>query len=94
MDRRLPNGKYKTVAGSTMEISGKHGGISKVDFDWLEEGACCDCEPMEYEQDGRLVWHCEHHAGGSAELIIMQDDPLPENAEIPTLAEMRTFLNQ
>lgn len=34
----LPNGHYRTKAGSEMWISGKHGGISRVEFDWLEEG--------------------------------------------------------
>ncbi len=29
----LPNGKYRTKAGSEMQISGTHGGISRVWFD-------------------------------------------------------------
>lgn len=35
----LPNGHYKTEHGSEMWISGKHGGISRVEFDWLDEDA-------------------------------------------------------
>jgi len=65
----FPNGIYRTKNGSMMEISGKHSGISKVDFDWLEEGACCDCAPDVYEQHGQLVWHCDECGGGSAELF-------------------------
>ena len=64
----LPVGKYKTDAGSTMTISGKYGGISEVDFDWLEENACIECQPEPYEDDGFLVWHCECCGGGKAKL--------------------------
>ena len=65
----LPNGHYRTAAGSQMWISGKHSGISAVEFDWLEEeNACCDCVPCAYEDDGDLVWHCEVCGGGRAKL--------------------------
>lgn len=71
----LANGKYRTAAGSTVEISGEHGGISTIDFDWFEEDACFDCEVQPYpeqfgEDDWRLVWNCEYCSGGNAELII------------------------
>ena len=38
IDMGLPNGIYRTAAGSTVTISGKYSGISAVEFDWLEEG--------------------------------------------------------
>lgn len=62
----LPPGKYKTKSGSEMVISGKHGGISRVDFDWLEEGGCLDCVPEPYDVDGMLVWSCDYCGGGAA----------------------------
>lgn len=63
----LANGHYKTAAGSEMWISGEHGGISRVVFNWCDEAACCDCVPEAYEVDGRLIWHCGECGGGSAE---------------------------
>lgn len=75
----LPNGKYRTKAGSTVEISGAHSGISHVLFDWLEEqDSCYDCDPDPYPQDWgdgthHLVWCCEKCGGGSAAL-----EPVPE----------------
>ena len=65
----LPNGHYRTAAGSEMWISGANSGISRVDFDWLEEGACFDCVPNAYEFDGMLIWHCDECGGGQAELL-------------------------
>lgn len=66
----LPIGAYRTKAGSTMTVSGAHGGISTVNFDWLEESnACVDCAPEAYDDDGYLVWHCDVCGGGSAELV-------------------------
>ena len=69
----MTNGKYKTENGSTVEISGKHSGISSVVFDWLEEDACVDCEvepyPEEFDKDDlRLIWRCEYCGGGNAKL--------------------------
>ena len=65
---RLPKGKYITNNGSTMTITGKHGGISEVNFNWLDEGACIDCEPEPYDEDGHLTWHCVICGGGRAKL--------------------------
>ena len=65
----LPNGHYRTAAGSEMWVSGKHGGFSEVSFDWFEEDACLDCQVSAYDVDGRLVWSCEECGGGSAELF-------------------------
>lgn len=66
---KLPDGEYRTKAGSEMTIE-KNGGRSRVAFDWFEEeNACCDCQPSAYEEDGRLVWSCDECGGGSAELI-------------------------
>lgn len=71
----LPNGKYKTEAGSIVVISGKHNGKARVDFDWLEEGGCIDCVPEPYpeefgENDFRLIWFCDYCGGGNTKLII------------------------
>ena len=67
---RLPNGHYRTAAGSEMHISGAHSGISKVEFDWSSEpDACCDCVPEPYEHGGRLHWSCDFCEGGSAQLV-------------------------
>ncbi|MBT9167698.1 MAG: hypothetical protein DDT19_01038 [Syntrophomonadaceae bacterium] len=66
----LPSGKYRTEKGSTMVISGKYAGESRVSFDWVEENACCDCKPEPYEDDGYLIWHCEECGGGKAKLFI------------------------
>ncbi len=66
----LPPGEYKTQAGSTMTISGQYGGVSHVEFDWLEEpGACCECQVEPYDVDGYLIWNCEHCGHGSAKLM-------------------------
>jgi hypothetical protein len=62
----VKNGKYKTKAGSTLSVSGEHGGIYELDFDWVEEGACCDCKPDPVPYDGYLVWYCEICGGGKA----------------------------
>jgi hypothetical protein len=51
-----------------MTISGKHGGISEVEFDWFEEDACLDCIPAPYDDDGYLVWTCPVCGGGKAKL--------------------------
>lgn len=67
------NGTYKTKAGSIVRISGKYSGITEVDFDWLEEEACIECQPDPYpEWDGNnlvLTWHCEYCGGGKAVLF-------------------------
>jgi hypothetical protein len=70
---KLLNGLYRTVAGSTVKISGNHSGRSEVEFDWLEEPeACCDCSANaypEYDNDGWcLTWDCEVCDGGRAVL--------------------------
>ena len=64
----LPIGDYRTENGSTMKVHGKTGGKSSVEFDWIEEGACCDCQPEAYDTDGYLVWHCIYCGGGRAKL--------------------------
>lgn len=71
----LQNGKYRTQAGSTVEISGEHSGISRVEFDWFEEdNACSECEVQLYPEFLRngvyvLTWTCSLCGGGSAVLI-------------------------
>lgn len=73
----LKPGKYRTESGSTMTISGKHGGISEVDFDWFEEDACIECSVESYDQDGYLVWYCDECGGGSAKLLPVVDNNEP-----------------
>ena len=67
----------KTVAGSTVQLRGKHGGDITIDFDWLEEGGCIDCEvDIDASRDTmwhRLIWACESCGGGSAELTPSSD---------------------
>jgi hypothetical protein len=65
----LPQGTYRTAAGSVVRISGKHAGVATVEFDWLEEGGCIDCEPNPMPVDGTLEWSCETCGGGSARLM-------------------------
>lgn len=67
-ENKLSNGHYRTAAGSEMWISGEHRDKSKVEFDWLEEGGCIECNVEPYDQDGMLVWHCDECGGGSAAL--------------------------
>lgn len=75
----MKNGKYKTAAGSTVELSGRNGGISLVNFDWLEEpNACIDCQADPYPEDfgtGELylTWSCSNCEGGSALLTPLDD---------------------
>jgi hypothetical protein len=76
----LPNGTYRTKAGSTVELTGMSGGISRVSFDWLEEpNACIECHVDVTPQDWgdgthHLVWWCEHCSGGSAVLFPDTDE--------------------
>ncbi len=82
-DMKLSNGDYVTAAGSTVSISGLHGGRSRVEFDWCEEpNACPDCRVRAYEDDGQLVWDCDHCGGGRADLM-----PAPHNAPAQTTAK-------
>ena len=71
---RLPNGEYRTDAGSTLRVSGKYSGIFEVEFDWFEEMACCDCHasahPEQYDDEWFLVWHCEICDGGQAKILL------------------------
>jgi hypothetical protein len=78
----LPNGHYRTKAGSTVRVYGKHSGYLGVYFDWFEEpDACCDCVVHPYPEDWgdgthRLTWKCDVCGGGSAvlELVPAADD--------------------
>lgn len=65
----LPAGRYRTRAGSEMIVSGEHGEISRVEFDWAKEGACPYCTPESYaDEDGFLIWRCDECGGGCAVL--------------------------
>lgn len=71
----LPKGVYSTAAGSTVKLSGRHGGIAETAFDWFEEpDACCECRVDPYPQDGRLTWECDYCGGGSAELAVTSSE--------------------
>ena len=66
--------RLTTPRGSTVEISGKHKGIFKIDFDWFEEDhACIDCEvDIDASRDTgwtTLVWGCCECTGGTAPLV-------------------------
>ena len=65
----MNNGKYRTEAGSEVTVSGEHSGKFVIDFDWLEEGACCDCRPSVDLRSGYLMWDCRWCQGGSAPLL-------------------------
>lgn len=71
---KLPNGEYRTKSGSTMRIYGSRSERRDIVFDWLEEGACieCDVDSMpEQDHEGRwfLFWGCNDCGGGSAEIF-------------------------
>jgi hypothetical protein len=70
----LPNGHYRTKAGSTVEVYGDYSGCVRVLFARFDEPrSCFDCTAEPYPEDWgdgtyRLTWHCEHCGGGSAVL--------------------------
>ena len=69
---RMRNGLYRTAAGSTVRVSGKHSGIIEISFDWVEENnACIDCEASVVE--GCLEWGCDAGHYDSAELIRVEE---------------------
>ncbi len=82
----LPNGTYYTKGGSSVTISGKHGGVAEAEFDWFEEPhACieCDCDPYPQHDIPRwiLMWSCEDCGGGLAELFSDEDCTIPARTE-------------
>ncbi len=81
-----PNGSYRTDNGSTLEVSGRHGGRVLASFDWFEEGACCDAEcnpyPVEWDDDEwHLTWRCDCHGEGHARLHPAKTEGLDEVGE-------------
>lgn len=72
---------YETKVGSTVTLRGKHGGIVEIDFDWVEEKACCECKP-EYI-DGCLSWSCDYCDGGSAGLTKITEHVLDPDGRFP-----------
>ena len=63
--------KYRTDAGSRVEISGAHRGISVIEWDWFEEGACPEARPVADVSDRAepiLIWSCECCGAGHARL--------------------------
>jgi len=73
----IENGIYRTAAGSTIRVSGKHGGEISIDFEWLDEGGCIECAPYFEPSELLFVWSCEWCGGGSAdvECIHAEDQP-------------------
>jgi hypothetical protein len=65
----LPVGEYRTAKGSTLVVSGPHGGRQGVSFDWLEEGGCIECRVVSLDDEGYLVWSCTECGGGRSEWI-------------------------
>lgn len=65
----LTNGDYQTEAGSTVRISGNHAGVYDICLDWLEERACIESHPSVDIHSERLVWLCECHGDGGAQLM-------------------------
>ena len=71
----LANGKYRTAAGSVLEVSGEHSDTFKLEFHPYEEPHACDkCKAYPYAVEikpgvFRLVWHCKVCDGGSALLM-------------------------
>jgi hypothetical protein len=75
---KLENGTYKTEAGAVLTVSGKHGGVFSLDWDWIDEETACDnCEPEPIpEWDGEnwfINWYCEACDGGCAVLRREED---------------------
>lgn len=66
---RMPQGKYRTAAGSELEV--KPNGGCTVWFDWFEEpDACVECRPDPMPDDeGYLVWSCDEHNGGKSKWL-------------------------
>lgn len=89
----LPCGEYRTTAGSVVTVTGAHCGIVRIEFDWLEEGGCIDCEPEPYPVDGDLLWHCnECGIGQHAKLFpVMRDQKVAEAASIKLAPEIATI---
>lgn len=75
----IPKGNYRTAAGSEVEITGKYGGIVRIDFDRYEEDNCCmDCVVnLDFEEENGeyyLSWYCDYCDGGMAKLIKINGD--------------------
>ena len=67
----MPAEHYRTAAGSRVEISGVHRGISMIDWDWFEEGACRGARPaadVSDRADPMLCWYCDCCQPGQARL--------------------------
>jgi len=65
--------RYRSAAGSLVEISGEHRGITTIVFDWFEEGACIEARPVAEVSDRRypwLSWSCDCHGHRQAKLTV------------------------
>ena len=53
--------EFVSENGSTLKISGKFNGIYDIDFDWFEEGACCEGHPKFNEDmdEPAIIVYCE-----------------------------------
>lgn len=62
---------FRSVAGSTVTISGKYQGIFTIDWDWFEEGACCDSQP-DFNNDlfyPAIIARCDCHGPMRVDLV-------------------------
>lgn len=52
---------FSSENGSTVKVSGKHNGIFDIEFDWFEEGMCCDGHPTFNNDlgDPKIVVYCD-----------------------------------
>lgn len=64
--------RYRTASGSTVKVVGAHAGIVDILFDWIEEGACIEANPVAEISDpgdAILTWWCDCCGAGNAALV-------------------------
>jgi hypothetical protein len=55
--------RFESLNGSSVEISGEYLGIYHIDYDWVDEGGCCDARP-DFNGDfaePAIVAYCDCH---------------------------------
>ena len=73
---------YKTKSGSTAKVYRK---TVHIDFDWMGEGACLDCNPYFDEKEILLEWNCVFCDGGKAELELVSDSDISDSDSNSTI---------
>ena len=68
--------RFVSEKGSTVTVSGKHGGVFDIDWDWFEEDACIESHPT-FNKD------FEEPA------IVASCDCCPDSPFVVTLKEIR-----